>query len=416
MNSNLLSDWLGYINSNRPDEGEFGLERLQKIFTKIVKKPLAKKSIIIGGTNGKGTTVEYLKNLFLDTNYKVGVYTSPHLINFNERIQINGKNIDDERIIEAFKEIESIKEESRLTYFDYATLAAFYIFSQEQLDFVILEIGVGGKYDPVNLINADISIVTNIEMDHEKWLGNSLEEIGSQKAAIFKQGKVAILGSEVMPKSITSKAHEVCSSVYQLGEGFIIQPLKGSWDYSFNGKDLNLKGLSNLSLNSESAACALTAFKLLSKRDANYKEVITGTYLKGRCEVVDNFVLDVSHNPASVKNLIIFLQNNYKNQKFNAIFSSMSDKDIVSIIQEISDLISEWSVCAIDDDRFNITNQELLIKDLTKKQVTVYDSVYSAVKKGYDEGTPQVVFGSFITVSEAYKAIDKIKNNSSEKN
>ena len=320
MNSNLLSDWLGYINSNRPDEGEFGLERLQKIFTKIVKKPLAKKSIIIGGTNGKGTTVEYLKNLFLNTNYKVGVYTSPHLINFNERIQINGKNIDDERIIEAFKEIESIKEESRLTYFDYATLAAFYIFSQEQLDFVILEIGVGGKYDPVNLINADISIVTNIEMDHEKWLGNSLEEIGSQKAAIFKQGKVAILGSEVMPKSITSKAHEVCSSVYQLGEGFIIQPLKGSWDYSFNGKDLNLKGLSNLSLNSESAACALTAFKLLSKRDANYKEVITGTYLKGRCEVVDNFVLDVSHNPASVKNLIIFLQNNYKNQKFNAIF------------------------------------------------------------------------------------------------
>jgi dihydrofolate synthase/folylpolyglutamate synthase len=243
-----------------------------------------------------------------------------------------------------------------------------------------------------------------------------LEEIGSQKAAIFKQGKVAILGSEVMPKSITSKAHEVCSSVYQLGEGFIIQPLKGSWDYSFNGKDLNLKGLSNLSLNSESAACALTAFKLLSKRDANYKEVITGTYLKGRCEVVDNFVLDVSHNPASVKNLIIFLQNNYKNQKFNAIFSSMSDKDIVSIIQEISDLISEWSVCAIDDDRFNITNQELLIKDLTKKQATVYDSVYSAVKKGYGEGTPQVVFGSFITVSEAYKAIDKIKNNSSEKN
>ena len=186
MNSDLLSDWLGYINSNRPDEGEFGLERLQKIFTKIVKKPLAKKSIIIGGTNGKGTTVEYLKNLFLNTYYKVGVYTSPHLINFNERIQINGKNIDDERIIEAFKEIESIKEESRLTYFDYATLAAFYIFSQEQLDFVILEIGVGGKYDPVNLINADISIVTNIEMDHEKWLGNSLEEIGSQKAAIFK--------------------------------------------------------------------------------------------------------------------------------------------------------------------------------------------------------------------------------------
>ena len=96
MNSNLLSDWLGYINSNRPDEGEFGLERLQKIFTKIVKKPLAQKSIIIGGTNGKGTTVEYLKNLFLNTNYKVGVYTSPHLINFNERIQINGKNIDDE--------------------------------------------------------------------------------------------------------------------------------------------------------------------------------------------------------------------------------------------------------------------------------------------------------------------------------
>ena len=166
MNSDLLSDWLTYINSNRPNEGDFGLGRLQGIYLEIVKRPIAKKTILIGGTNGKGTTAEYLKNFFIASGKKVGIYTSPHLIEFNERIKINNISSSDEEIIKSFEKIDKIKNKTRLTYFDFATLAAFDIFSKEDLDIAILEIGIGGKYDPVNLIDADLSVITNIAVSY----------------------------------------------------------------------------------------------------------------------------------------------------------------------------------------------------------------------------------------------------------
>lgn len=416
MDSNLLSDWLTYINSNRPDEGEFGLDRLQSIFSKIIKQSLGKKTILVAGTNGKGTTVEYLKNFLLEAGYSTGTYTSPHLIQFNERIQINGNHVDDTRIVNAFKKIEKLKKDTRLTYFDYVTLAAFDIFASEELDFVIMEIGIGGKYDPVNLINSDISIITNIEMDHEKWLGKTREEIGSQKAAILKEGKIGILASECMPESVTSLAYKVCSSVFELGKSFTIEESLSGWNYTLKGNEFDLENLSYRNLNVESAAGAITAFKLISKKEIDYRGVIAKTFLKGRCDVVNNFIFDVSHNPASVKYLVNFLKKNYEHQNFNAIFSSMSNKDNRSIIKEISDWISEWNVCSIDDGRFNSSELEASINDLTGKKVKKFESVYSAIKSGYHKDDLYVVFGSFLTVSEGYKAIQEIRGEHSEKN
>ena len=409
MNSDLLSDWLEYIDSNRPNEGDFGLERLQDIYSKILKKPIAKKIVLVGGTNGKGTTVEYLNNFFLSAGYKVGTYTSPHLIKFNERIRLNNQYLDDKKIINAFKLIDDLKKGIRLTYFDYATLAAFIIFSNEDLDFVILEIGIGGKYDPVNLTNADLSIITNVELDHEKWLGSSIEEIGSQKAAILKEGKIAILGSQNMPKSVVEVAESNCSTVYQMNKDFKVEKNTLNWSYNFSQENLEVSNLSYGSLNSDAAGCAMTAFKILCEEEIDFRMIIKKTYLKGRCDVVDNFILDVSHNPASVKNLISFLKKNYKDIQFSAIFAAMADKDISSIIKEISEVISDWNICSIKDHRFDTDSLAQLTENLTHKKVNKSDSVYSAVYKGYMEGTPQIVFGSFITVSQAYGALEKIK-------
>ena len=409
MNSDHLSDWLTYINSNRPNEGDFGLERLQDIFSQIVQSPVASKTILVGGTNGKGSTIEFLKNFLLSAGYKIGSYTSPHLLEFNERIKINDKSVKDEKIIRSFERIDKLKKKTRLTYFDYATLAAFDIFSEEELDFAILEIGIGGKYDPVNLINSDLSIITNIELDHEKWLGSSLEDIGDQKAAILKKGKLAILGSEEMPNSVMTKATEICSSHFQLNKDFFVHEDKTHWSYSFSEKDCNLDLLSNGSLNSDAAASALTAYKLLSNREVGFQSIIENTQLKGRCDIVNNFILDVSHNPASVKNLISFIKKNFKERKFKAIFASMSEKDSSSIIKEIAHLISEWNICFIDDKRFDIPSLINLTKSKVKADVNIADTVYSAIERGYYEGTPYIVFGSFITVSEAYRALDKIK-------
>ena len=409
MNSDHLSDWLTYINSNRPNEGDFGLERLEDIYSQIVQSPVARKTILVGGTNGKGSTIEFLKNFLLSAGYKIGSYTSPHLLEFNERIKINDKSVEDKKIIRSFERIDKLKKKTRLTYFDYATLAAFDIFSEEELDFAILEIGIGGKYDPVNLINSDLSIITNIELDHEKWLGSSLEDIGDQKAAILKKGKLAILGSEEMPNSVMTKATEICSSHFQLNKDFFVHEDKTHWSYSFSEKDCNLDLLSNGSLNSDAAASALTAYNLLSNREVGFQSIIENTQLKGRCDIVNNFILDVSHNPASVKNLISFIEKNFKERKFKAIFASMSEKDSSSIIKEIAHLISEWNICFIDDKRFDIPSLINLTKSKVKADVNIADTVYSAVERGYYEGTPYIVFGSFITVSEAYRALDKIK-------
>ena len=409
MNSDHLSDWLTYINSNRPNEGDFGLGRLEDIYSQIVQSPVARKTILVGGTNGKGSTIEFLKNFLLSAGYKIGSYTSPHLLEFNERIKINDKSVEDKKIIRSFERIDKLKKKTRLTYFDYATLAAFDIFSEEELDFAILEIGIGGKYDPVNLINSDLSIITNIELDHEKWLGSSLEDIGDQKAAILKKGKLAILGSEEMPNSVMTKATEICSSHFQLNKDFFVHEDKTHWSYSFSEKDCNLDLLSNGSLNSDAAASALTAYNLLSNREVGFQSIIENTQLKGRCDIVNNFILDVSHNPASVKNLISFIEKNFKEQKFKAIFASMSEKDSSSIIKEIAHLISEWNICFIDDKRFDIPSLINLTKSKVNANVNISDTVYSAVERGYYEGSPYIVFGSFITVSEAYRALDKIK-------
>ena len=409
MNSDHLSDWLTYINSNRPNEGDFGLDRLEDIYSQIVQSPIARKTILVGGTNGKGSTIEFLKNFLLSAGYKIGSYTSPHLLEFNERIKINDKSVEDKKIIRSFERIDKLKKKTRLTYFDYATLAAFDIFSEEELDFAILEIGIGGKYDPVNLINSDLSIITNIELDHEKWLGSSLEDIGDQKAAILKRGKLAILGSKEMPNSVMTKATEICSSHFQLNKDFFVHEDKTHWSYSFSEKDCNLDLLSNGSLNSDAAASALTAYNLLSNREVGFQSIIENTQLKGRCDIVNNFILDVSHNPASVKNLISFIKKNFKERKFKAIFASMSEKDSSSIIKEIAHLLSEWNICFIDDKRFDIPSLINLTKRKVKADVNIADTVYSAVERGYYEGTPYIVFGSFITVSEAYRALDKIK-------
>ena len=409
MNSDHLSDWLTYINSNRPNEGDFGLGRLEDIYSQVVQSPVASKTILVGGTNGKGSTIEFLKNFLLSAGYKIGSYTSPHLLEFNERIKINDKSVRDEKIIRSFERIDKLKKKTKLTYFDYATLAAFDIFSEEELDFAILEIGIGGKYDPVNLINSDLSIITNIELDHEKWLGSSLEDIGDQKAAILKRGKLAILGSVEMPNSVMTKATEICSSHFQLNKDFFVHEDKTHWSYSFSEKDCNLDLLSNGSLNNDAAANALTAYNLLSNKEVGFQSIIENTKLKGRCDIVNNFILDVSHNPASVKNLISFIEKNFKERKFKAIFASMSDKDSSSIIKEIAHLISEWNICFIDDNRFDIPSLINLTKSKVKADVNITETVYSAVERGYYEGTPYIVFGSFITVSEAYRALDKIK-------
>ncbi len=193
-----------------------------------------------------------------------------------------------------------------------------------------------------------------------------------------------------MPASVVAQAKKTCT-FYQLNSDFLIQEYDSGWSYNFLDKHFEIKGLTYGNLNRESAASAITAFQLLSEEDIDFKSIIERTNLKGRCDVIDNFILDVSHNPASVKNLISFVAKSYKDTKFSAIFSSMNDKDNVSIINEISHLINEWNICSISDDRFDAESLMVLTKTITDTKINKLTTVYSAVERGYHEGTPQIV-------------------------
>ena len=394
MNSNSLVDWLEYINLNRSEESKFGLQRLEPIKNIILDSPIAKKVVVIGGTNGKGTTAEFLNSLLLQSGFKVGLYTSPHLFNFNERIRINGLPVSDLDIINAFREIEEIKGDVRLTYFDYATIAAFILFKKNSIDVAILEIGLGGRYDPVNLLDSDISILTNVELDHQKWLGNTREEIGEEKSAIFREGKTIIMGAAEMPETVLQKAEGLNSKTLQLGLDFFVDEINTN------------------NLNKESAACSVAAYKEITDKQINYKEILENTSLLGRCDVKGKFILDVSHNLASVQNLVSFINKECKGKSIKAIVGLMQDKDITGIIKVIKDVISEWYACSPDIDRaMPSTDLKELILQETLNKAEAFKSVDLAVKEAVKEDSTDIVivFGSFFTVSEAYESLSKLK-------
>jgi len=394
MNSNSLVDWLEYINLNRSEEDQFGLKRLEPIKNIVLDSPIAKKVVVIGGTNGKGTAAEFLNNLLLKSNFKVGLYTSPHLFKFNERIRINGLPLSDLEIINAFKAIEEIKGGVRLTYFDYATIAAFIIFKKNSIDVAILEIGLGGKYDPVNLLDPDISILTNVELDHQKWLGNTREEIGEEKSEIFREGKTIIMGATEMPETVLQKAQGLNSKTLQLGLDFFEDEIKSN------------------NLNKESAACSVAAYKEITDRQVDYKEILEKTTLLGRCDVNGKFILDVSHNLASVQNLVSFINKEFKGKSIKAIVGLMQDKDITGIIKEIKHVILEWYACSPDIDRAmpSADLKELILNE-THGKVEAFESVDLAIKEAIKEDDTDmvIVFGSFFTVSEAYESLSKLK-------
>ena len=414
-----LDDWLKYIETLRPNEDEFSLDRIRPVYEELIKSPIAENIVVVGGTNGKGTTVEYLQELSKSQGLSVGSYTSPHLFNFNERIRLDGNLISDHQIILAFEQIEEKRGSAHLTYFDFATLAAFIIFLEAQVDIAILEIGIGGRFDPVNLVEPNVSILTNVDLDHQNWLGKTTEEIGKEKAAIFRENKPAILGQQNLPNSVHNEANRLVASVIELGIDFKIElNSKGEWTYLLNGRKdkLIIDGLKEDKLSIEAAACALTAFFLLGGiNNSSIRDVINTTNLKGRCELVNKrYLLDVSHNPASVIQLSKYIERNYKkDQKISAVLGVMQDKDVVDMIQSIKKFVSKWYATSPNIER-SLPSADLtrILSELVEEEVVRTSSIKEAIDAVMLESEDELVliFGSFYTISEAFGVIKELES------
>ncbi len=340
MYLSTLSEWLTWIGSVHRSDIELGLDRIGEVAMRLGVLSPDSTVITVGGTNGKGSVVAGLEAVYLAAGYRVGAFTSPYLFVHNEEVRVNGAMAEDIQFIAAFEKIESARAHVSLTAFEYHTLAALIIFQEAQLDVMILEVGLGGRLDAVNIIDADVSVVASIGIDHVAWLGHTRELIAIEKAGIFRRGKPAICGDAEPPLTLSAAAQECGALFYQQGQDFSFRETQDQWNWHSDGVDyLHLLKNNLLTQNMSTVLMAVTVLQnKLPVPETPIRQGLASITLPGRIQVVTGPVieiLDVAHNPAAAAVLASRLNAMPCTGKTVAVFSMLDDKDIAGSIAEM---------------------------------------------------------------------------------
>lgn len=412
-----LSQWLGYLEALHPTEIDLGLDRLRQVAERLNITSLPGKVVTVAGTNGKGSTVALLESVLRAGGYRTGCYTSPHFLHYNERISLNGVPVADELICKAFAAIEKARGDISLTYFEFGTLAAFLVFAEQKPDVTILEVGLGGRLDAVNLIDADLSVVTTIALDHESWLGSDIEQIGREKAGIFRSGKPAIIGSQQIVSSVRETAEALgCSSIDQLGYQYRWSEADQGW----NWQQLNAEGevtlqylqLPNVNLPTDNAATVLQVIQRLGldiAGEALYQG-LASAQLTGRMQRLGRFMLDVAHNPHAAEYVAKRLPK--VEGKRVALLGMLDDKDIESVLDIMAPHFDSWYLAQLDGPRAtDVKRIESHLCALGCDNMRSFENVSSALDSVLEETCDQdlvFVFGSFFTVAGVLAQKDRL--------
>jgi len=354
-----LQTWLAYLETLHKSAIDLGLERINAVARKLdLKLPFIK--ITVGGTNGKGSTCAMLEAILLAAGYKVGVYTSPHLIRFNERIHVNGAEARDSDIVAQLHVIERTRGDVSLSYFEYTTLAALMLFEQRGVDVAVLEVGLGGRLDAVNLVDTDCAIITSVDIDHAEYLGNTREKIGWEKAHIFRPGKPAICADPMPPATIIEYASEIGADLWLFGKDFNYSGDRQQWAYGGRGQRRNalaypaLRGANQL-LNASAALAALEALHPALAVPAQAVRIgLSQVDLPGRLQILPGtpvVVLDVAHNPHAAAALGQSLDNMGRFQKTHAVVGMLGDKDIEGVIGKLASRVDSWYCATLEGPR-----------------------------------------------------------------
>lgn len=405
MHLSTLSSWLDWIGSVHNKEIDLGLDRIHHVADRLGLLTPTCKVIIVGGTNGKGSVVAGLEAIYLAAGYRVGAFTSPYLFVHNEEVRLNGTQADDDSFCRAFEMIESARADVSLTPFEYHTLAALIIFAEAKLDVMILEVGLGGRLDAVNVMNADASIVTSIGIDHVDWLGDTREKIAVEKAGIFRKGKPAICGDDLPPATLIESARAIGANFYQQGKDFQFEEFPDHWSWQ------QLKNLPRNHLLTQNMSTVLMAVTLLQpllpvSEDA-IRQGLKNATLPGRIQIVTGPVTeiyDVSHNPHAAAVLAKRLHTMPCAGKTFAVFSMLNDKDIAGTIAAMRNVMDEWFIAPLTGKR--AATLEKLQASFTDETVNCADTIKDAYQAACQRARPGdriIIFGSFYTVAAVMK-------------
>ncbi|HJR72376.1 MAG TPA: folylpolyglutamate synthase/dihydrofolate synthase family protein [Luteimonas sp.] len=474
-----LRDWLDYIERQHPKSIDMGLERVREIASRLQLGKPAKRVVTIGGTNGKGSTVAFVEAVARAAGWKVGAYTSPHLLAYNERVRIEGKDADDAALVEAFEAVEAARlspspsgrgvgvrvrgndaswnsddpaepssgasrhllpvgegEEISLTYFEYGTLAALWLFERSDLDLAILEVGLGGRLDATNIVDPDVAVITTVDLDHQDYLGDDREKIGYEKAGIARAWKPLVLGEDDPPASVLRHAYAIGASALRAGSDFFFERLdEARWRWREVGYEIELP-MPQLAAPAQlrNASAAIAALRALGAPidDEAVRAGIAQANVPGRLQPFDRggvqVVVDVAHNPQAARELAQWLQAlaggasaltafvgaeapPTKAGRTYAVFAALADKDIVGVANALAERIDDWFLAGLADVNPRGSDVDAFAERLSataaaagERHRTVTEALAGAMARA-KPGDRVLVFGSFHTAAAALEAL-----------
>ena len=394
---------------------ELGLDRVSLVADRLQLRHFACPVITVGGTNGKGSCTKTLESIYTEADFKTALYTSPHLLRFNERIRIDNTDVTDQDLLNAFSVVESARENTILSFFEFTTLAALYLFQKANCDVVIVEVGLGGRLDAVNMVESDVAVVTSIALDHTEWLGNDRDAIAYEKASIARANKIFISGDENPPPRLAETVRDKKGILLQINQDYFYRTSDKC--FSCWGSDFHYDALPIPHLKAQNVAIAIAALQTLQSQlpvSANkIAEGIRKTVLPARFESISQplpCILDVAHNPAAAEWLAIQYQQLPHVQRTTAIVGMLADKDMIETVRPLLSVVTTWYVCSLQNETTERASDGRVIAEFLRSEKVRYVEIFSTVSKAmtvmmqsYCQNLCDraLIFGSFYTVAAA---------------
>jgi dihydrofolate synthase/folylpolyglutamate synthase len=418
-----LPQWLERIERQHPQSIAMGLDRVRAVAARMGLARPAKRVIVVGGTNGKGSTVAFIEAIARAAGWRTGAYTSPHLLAYNERVRIDGDDAADEALVAGFEAVEAARGDTPLTYFEYGTLCALWLFARAGLDLAVLEVGLGGRLDAVNLVDADVSVITTVDIDHVDWLGADREAIGFEKAGIARPWKPLVLGDDDPPASVLRHAYAIGASAVRANCDFFFTTAGAAsdgarWEWREVGKryDLPMPALA-APVQLRNAATAIAAMRALRMPppESAIAQGIARARIPGRLQRFERrgvqVLVDVGHNPQAARELARWLRRDAIQGRTLAVFAALGDKDAAGVAGALDGLVDAWHLAGLEEAGPRGLGVDAFAARLAGSRAadgTRHRTVQAALAAALSEAVPGdrvLVFGSFHTAAAAIQGL-----------